>query len=220
MADEASAVINGLRLGFDVWQNHQDNKSKKAARKEIDNWHDWAQKYLEDQYGQNTRLSSAGDVARYQSMRDSFDPSQFVISDADLRSFNKNNYNVEQFLNPNREAIMDDVAKTAQHTAAGSALGHSSGALTSINRSLMDKDEQLYRDAREQMNQERNFDYGMYTNFINQQQQRLNALRQGYVDSMNNLKGDIQFDQQQKDNYTNNVLSLGNSTVQSKAALV
>lgn len=70
------------------------------------------------------------------------------------------------------------------------------------------------------MRSERNFDYGVYKDYIEQQQQKLNTLHQGYLNQMSLYKDDIQFDQQNQDAYLNNKLALGNSTMQAKANLV
>ena len=70
------------------------------------------------------------------------------------------------------------------------------------------------------MKDERSFDYGLYTDYINQQQKRLDSMQQGYLSQMQNVRNDIQFDQQQMDATTQNRLSLGNSIANSRAQLV
>ena len=70
------------------------------------------------------------------------------------------------------------------------------------------------------MKDERSFDYGLYTDYINQQQKRLDSMQQGYLSQMQNVRNDIQFDQQQMDAMTQNRLSLGNSIANSRAQLV
>lgn len=215
------AVGGLLGLGSD----NATSRAKKRARRDLNNWRSEAEQILEQSRQNQTRMSADGDLERYQRIRDSYDPEMFVYreendTDPNKVSFNKSNYNVNDFLNPNASAIRKDVADTIQHTAAGSAMGHSSGAAQNIVQGVMEKDEQLLRDAREQMNQERNFDYGMYTDYIKNKQAQLEALRQGTTAQMDALRGDIMFDQQQEDNYVTNRLNLGNSVAQTKAQLV
>lgn len=218
------AILEGIaglgNLGMGVYNNYKTGKAKEQAAREINRWQSRAEQILDDANRNGVRMTDGNTLKTYQSLRDSYDPNKFVMDEEMLGKFDKSAYNVEDYLNGNRQAILDDVARTAQHTAAGSALGHSSGALTAINRNLMEKDEQLMRDARESMNQERSFDYGMYTDFINQQQQRLNALQQGNIEQLRMMQGDIQFDQQQRDAFTNNQIALGNAMAQARASLV
>lgn len=213
----AGAAISAANLGLSAWQSHKADQARRTAQRDIDRWQGTAQGILDDAYKSGIRLSGENDVQNYQRLRDSFDPSNFIYN-AD--PFDKSKYRVEDYLNENRGKILDDVQNRIQHTAAGGALGHSSGVVEDIAQGLIDKDEQLYKDARDAMNQDRTFDYGMYTDYIQQQQNNLNTLMQGYQTQMSNLRGDITFDQQQKDNYTQNLLNLGNATMQAKASLV
>ena len=150
-------------------------------------------------------------------MRASYDPTKYA---PEFEQFDKSQYNVEDYLNPQREAILQDVAKGMQHTAAGAGLGHSSGAFSAIARAQVEKDESLYDKAYERMLGERNFDYGAYTDYINQQQQRLDRLQQGELAQMEQMREDILFDQQQKDAQLANRLGLGNALMQSRAQLI
>ena len=153
----------------------------------------------------------------YNKLKTSFDPSQYVYN---FDKFNGSKYNVADYLNPQREAIMADVARGIQHTAAGAGLGHSSGAAAAITQGLIDKDEELYNTAYEQMNNERNFDYGAYTDFINQKQKQLDTLQSGILSKMSMLRDDITFDQGQQDAFLQNRLNLGNTLAQTRAQLV
>ena len=105
-------------------------------------------------------------------------------------------------------------------SAAGAGLGHSSGALEAIAQNTAAKSEELYDKAYERMLGERSFDYGAYTDYINQKQNQLNALQQGVQTQMANLRGGIQFDQQQQDALLANRLNLGNALAQTRASLV
>ena len=193
------------------------NRRRAQANQQISAWQQQAERILAESEAGRTRLSDADALNRYKAMRDSYDPTAFTV---EPEKFDKSVYNVEDYLNPNRDAILADVAKTTQHTAAGAGLGHSSGALEAITKNVIDKDEDLLREARAEMKDERSFDYGMYTDYINQQQKKLDSMQQGYRTQLETLRGDIAFDQQQTDATLQNRLSLGNAIAQSRAQLV
>jgi hypothetical protein len=193
------------------------NRRREQANQQISAWQQQAERILAESEAGRTRLSDADALNRYKAIRDSYDPTAFTV---EPEKFDKSVYNVEDYLNPNREAILADVAKTTQHTAAGAGLGHSSGALEAITKNVIDKDEDLLREARAEMKDERSFDYGMYTDYINQQQKKLDSMQQGYRTQLETLRGDIAFDQQQTDATLQNRLSLGNAIAQSRAQLV
>lgn len=193
------------------------NLRREQANQQISAWQQQAERILAESEAGRTRLSDAGALNRYKAMRDSYDPSAFTL---EPEKFDKSAYSVEDYLNPNREAILADVAKATQHTAAGAGLGHSSGALEAITKNVIDKDEDLLREARAEMKDERSFDYGLYTDYINQQQKKLDSMQQGYRTQLETLRGDIAFDQQQTDATLQNRLALGNSIAQSRAQLV
>lgn len=220
----AAAISGGAGLIGDIIGAYGASKERKAAErrrnqanKQIGSWESQAQAILNEAMGNNVSLSSEGDLAAYQNLKHSYDPSKYIYG---FTPFDKSNYHVEDYLNPQREAILKDVAKRVQHTAAGAGLGHSSGAVEAIAEGLINKDEELYNQAREQMNTERNFDYGAYTDFINQKQKQLDTLQSGALQRMGLLRGDIQFDQEQQDALLANRLNLGNAVMQARAQLV
>lgn len=220
----AAAISGGAGLIGDIIGAYGASQERKAAERrrnqasqQIASWESQANAILNEAMNKNVRLSSPGDFADYQALKRSYDPSKYIY---DFEPFDKSNYHVEDYLNPQREAIMADVAKRVQHTAAGAGLGHSSGALEAITEGILNKDEELYNQAREQMNTERNFDYGAYTDFINQKQKQLDTLQSGALQRLGMLRGDIQFDQEQQDALLANRLNLGNAAMQARAQLV
>lgn len=221
----AAAAVGGIAdligSGINAYSAYQDRKEarkrRQKAQEQLSNWESQAQQILAEANRNNIVLSGDNDLKSYQQMRSSYDPSKYVYQ-AD--AFDKSNYNVEDYLNPAKDAILADIAKQTQHTAAGAGLGHSSGALEAITQNVMDKSESLYNDAYNKMVGERNFDYGAYTDYINQKQKELDTLQQGTINQMNFLRGDLLFDQQQRDAMTGNRLNLGNTMAQTRASLV
>lgn len=226
MAPEVAAALIGgagklLGSGIDAYSAYKEReeaaKRRRAANEQISSWESQANAILDAAMQGNTKLTGPDDVTKYRQMRSTYDPSSYIY---EFEPFEKDSYRVEDYLNPNKDAILADVARTAQHTAAGAGLGHSSGAMEAINQALINKDEELYRQAQEQMNVERNFDYGAYTDYIKNKQAQLSAIQQGQLASMEQLRGDIQFDQQQQDALLANRLNLGNTIAQTRAQLV
>lgn len=216
-----SGIAGLVGAGINAYSAYQDRqdaaKRRRKAQQQISNWESEANRILEDAVNGGLALSSDGDLEAYQGLRSGYDPSKYVYQ-AD--AFDKSNYNVEDYLNPAKDAILADIAKTTQHTAAGAGLGHSSGALEAISQNILDKSEQLYDKAQDRMISERNFDYGVYTDYINRKQKELDTLQQGTLNQMNFLRGDLTFDQQQRDSLTANRLGLGNTLAQTRASLV
>lgn len=227
LASLGSGILNGA---IDIAQLIQNNKNKGKAYRDLNAWNREATKNLDNQQKSLDALvsgieslSNPNSVKQYQDMRDSFNPNDYTVKSG---TFN-NSYNVEDYLNPQKEAILSDVVKAVQNTAAGAGLGHSSGAIQNMTNAAIDKSEQIYNDAYSKMTDQRNFDYGSYTDFINQQQQNLDRIANLRQQQMTNLRGDIQFDQQNRQNaygmqndLNQSRLSLGNSIAQSKANLM
>ncbi len=220
----AAAVVAGSALGSSILSAQNAKKEREAAEarreeagKQIDSWQAEAQKILDEQDRNAISLSNPTDVATYKSLRKSYDPSRYILNPTE---FDKSTYSVEDYLNPQKDAILADVAKAVQHTAAGNGMGRSSGTVKAMTRAAVEKSDALYDKAYERMYKERGFDYGLYTDYINQQQNRLDAMNRAYKDEMEMLRNDIEFDQSQTDAATQNRLSLLQSIAQTKAQLV
>ena len=222
----AAGLVSGaaslIGSGINAYSAYQDRKAarkaKEKANQQLTNWESEANRILNESARGGITLSDSQDLENYQKLRSGYDPSKYVYTD--YQPFDKDSYHVEDYLNPAKDAILADIAKQTQHTAAGAGLGHSSGALEAITQNVMDKSESLYNDAYNKMVGERNFDYGAYTDYINQKQKELDTLQQGTLNQMNFLRGDLLFDQQQRDALTANRLSLGNTMAQARASLV
>lgn len=226
MAPElAAAAISGgsslIGSGINAYSAYKDRKAaekrRKEANRQLSAWETEATRILDEAMGNNVSLSTPEEVESYQRMKASYDPNNYVY---DFQPFDKDIYRVEDYLNPQREAILSDVRKQILNTNIGQGLGHSSGAYEAIAQGIVDKDEELYDKAWDRLNTERNFDYGAYTDYINQKQQQLQNIQQGLLGQMSLMRGDIQFDQQQQDANLANRLNLGNTIAQTRAQLV
>lgn len=213
--------MNEENLNYQKNLNAQERTDKlnaiNNAGNAIDKWNIDAQAILGNYENNRMNFSNPGDLQKYQDLKGSYNPADYVY---DFDKFDDSKYKVENYLNPNKDRILSDVAKAAQSTAASTGMGRSSGAAQAINQSIADKSEALYNNAVNQMNQDKAFDYGAYTNYINQMQNKLNTMQNGVMNQMNMMKGDLQIDQNNLDQDVQNRLSLGNSIANSKAQLL
>ena len=215
----AGNLVSGITGAYSASQERKAaERRRQQANQQISAWEQQANQILEEAARGQTSLSSPSDLATYQALKASYDPYKYVYTD--YEPFDKTKYNVEDYLDPYKDAIMEELAKGVKNTAAGAGLGHSSGAIEAYNRAAVEKYGELYDKAYERMLGERSFDYGAYTDYINQKQNQLNALQQGVQTQMASLRGDIQFDQQQQDALLANRLNLGNALAQTRASLV
>ena len=123
----------------------------------------------------NTRgsLGTQSDVNAYKQAIANYNPEDYA---ADVGEFNYGKTK-EDFINPYYSAIIGDTANQIQHTAAGAGLGRGTGAALNIAEGVAAKSDELYNTAMNQYNQDRQFEYQKYADAIQNNQNRLNALR-------------------------------------------
>ena len=123
----------------------------------------------------NTRgsLGTQSDVNAYKQAIANYNPEDYA---ADVGEFNYGKTK-EDFINPYYSAIIGDTANQIQHTAAGAGLGRGTGAALNIAEGVASKSDELYNTAMNQYNQDRQFEYQKYADAIQNNQNRLNALR-------------------------------------------
>jgi len=151
----------------------QLNASTEELKSRVDQW-----------YKDNPSIGSQSDINDYQALIrggtltdgtvvEGYDPSEFVY---DYEDFD-NNYNVDDYYAPNREALIEKTGDAVQARAAGAGIGRGTGAANQIATAVADKNESLYRDALAAMNQDRQFAYNLWNAKIQQGQNRLNQLK-------------------------------------------
>lgn len=175
----AGGVI-GLGAGlFTAWEQEQDEKRKQeileqAARQlntSTENLKNLAAQY----YKENAATGSKEDIQKYRELVDTYDPNEFVY---DAPEF-EDNFDVNDYYAANKEAIINKVADTLQHKAAGQGIGRGTGAANSIATGVAEKNEDLYKDALAAKNQDRQFAYNLWQTNIQNAQSRLKALQEG-----------------------------------------
>ena len=218
LLDGSGSALGGTAsLVTGLLNAYQTNKARKNANKAIDKWESEASNMLDEAEANQLKLSSADDLSTYQQLKNELANTDYTY---DFDQFDTSKYNVEDYVNENKDKILADVGKGVMSTAAGSGLGHSSGTLANIINAQTDKSEELYNNAYERMNTDKNFDYTAYQNYITNMQNKLNTQMQQTQNKLSTLSGDLKFDQETANNNLENRLSLGNSITQSKASLV
>ena len=155
------------------------------------------QQMVNNFYSENTPVGREADLTKYRELVDNYDPNEFVY---DYEDFD-NNYNVDDYYAKNKDAIIDKVSDQLQHTAAGAGIGRGTGAANQIATGVAEKNEDLYKDAVNAMNQDRQFAYNLWNAKIQQGQNRLNQLQNAYntqIGMYGNLAEDYQQWQQNK----------------------
>lgn len=199
------AVIGGgVGLLTGLFGEYENAKSERERQRAIQRAADKMnvdysvmQNMINEYYKNNQSIGTQQDVAAYRNLVDTYNPQDYVYNYEDF----DNDYDVENYYAPNRQAIIDKTTDQLQHTAAGAGIGRGTGAANQIATGVAEKSESLYRDALNAMNQDRQFAYNLWNSKIQNAQNRLNALNQNTQTQLNmygNLAEDYQnYNQQQ-----------------------
>lgn len=187
----------GLAAGlFGEYEAAQSEKEKQRvlekAAQQLNTSVSILQNKLNEYYSQNQSIGTAEDKLKYQELAHGFDPNEFVY---DYEDFD-NNYDVNDYYAANRQAIIDKTSDQLQATAAGAGIGRGTGAANQIATGVANKNEELYRDALQAMNQDRQFAYNLWNSQIQLGQNRLNQLRSA-KEAQLSLYGNLAQDYQQ-----------------------
>lgn len=179
----------GLAAGlFGAYEQAQDEKERsrilERASEQLNASTEELKAAVDQWYKDNPSIGSQSDINDYQALIhggtlsngtavEGYDPNEFVY---DYKDFD-NNYNVDDYYAPNREALIEKTGDAVQARAAGAGIGRGTGAANQIATAVADKNESLYRDALAAMNQDRQFAYNLWNAKIQQGQNRLNQLK-------------------------------------------
>lgn len=149
-------------------------------------------------------LGTSDDVAKYKAIISGFNPEDYTYTPE--KSFDQSyTKSREDFLNPYYDQIIQDTANKIQHTAAGAGVGRNPGTLVNIAKAVAEKDNELYKEANELYNTDRDFAYKTYSDYIQNMQDNLNRklqatqtqmtaqgnLAQDYYSAMDSRQSDI-----------------------------
>lgn len=193
LAGGAIGLAAGLFGEYEAAQSEKEKRKilEKAAQ-QLNTSVGNLQTKLDEYYRQNESIGTAEDKLKYQELAHGFDPNEFVY---DYEDFD-NNYDVNDYYAANRQAIIDKTSDQLQATAAGAGIGRGTGAANQIATGVANKNEELYRDALQAMNQDRTFAYNLWNSQIQNGQNRLNQLRSA-KEAQLSLYGNLAQDYQQ-----------------------
>ena len=168
----------GLAAGlFSAYEQAQDEKERQRilekAAQQLNASTAELKSAVTQWYKDNPSIGTKQDVEQYSDLIRDYDPNEFVY---DYEDFD-NNYNVDDYYAPNREALIEKTGDAVQARAAGAGIGRGTGAANQIATAVADKNEDLYKDALAAMNQDRQFAYNLWNAKIQQGQNRLNQLK-------------------------------------------
>ena len=154
----------------------------------------------------NNRISLADEatVQQYKDLLNSYNPEDYAY-DFDKFSYDKT---VDDFMNPEAEKIAELAGLKTQAQMAGQGAAKGTGALAGMGYSRWEAARDLYKDAQQQMNQDRNQAYQEYGDYITRMQNKLNTINQSTMNKMNVLGGAVQNEQQAQGDYMSDLLSI------------
>lgn len=170
----------GLAAGlFSAWEQEQDEKKKQEilekAAQQLNTDTQTLKALADKYYAENPSTGRSTDVTKYRNLVDTYDPNEFVY---DAPEF-EDNFDVNDYYAANKDAIIDKVADTIQHRAAGQGIGRGTGAANAIATGVAEKNEDLYKDALAARNSDRQFAYSLWQANIQNAQNRLRQLQEG-----------------------------------------
>lgn len=201
MGEIIGGAIGGLvQAGVNAYNAHADRKATKEAQEKgteaigdirTDTGNTYAALMADnDAYWQRRgSMGTAEDAAAAAEAIRNYDPN------ANVYNFDKYSYNktMNDFVNPYYDQIIQATTDQLQHTAAGAGLGRGTGAALGIAKGVAEQNAELYRDAFNMYNTERNADYQQYVDYIKNMQAKndtINANQQYQIDAMGKLGGD------------------------------
>lgn len=179
----AGGVVGGVAGLIGAYEQEQDENKRKALLRRLEKEYNLTQDKVDEliaEYYANPEnfLGSAEDVAAWKEAIGSYDPNSFVY-DFDPYSYDKQ---VEDFLTPYYDDVIDATSAKVQHSAAGAGVGRGTGAANAIAEATARKSDELYRTALQQYNMDKQQSYQEWSGNIQAMQNRLNQLK-GATDS-------------------------------------
>lgn len=184
------AGVGTLAGLFSAYERERDSARKERLLEEIKQKFNMDQAQIEramQEFYDNPEnfLGTREDVEEYKAAVQAYNPNDFVY---DFGEFNYDK-DVDDFVNPYYDKIIDATTKKVQHSAAGAGLGRGTGAANAIAQAVAEKNDELYKTALQEYNTNRAQSYSEWSGNIDRMQQKLNQLRAATDTKMNNLGG-------------------------------
>lgn len=198
----AAAIGAGSQIGSSLIQSYYNSEAQDkelAARKEAaeelrrqgqitDQQYQDLMSQIESYYANRQGIGQADDISKYRKAIEGYSTGEDEMANVNT-DFDKTGYNKtqEDFLNPYYGRIIGDTANQIQHTAAGAGIGRGTGAALNIAKGTAEKSNELYREANDMYESDRNFAYKKFQDAIDNQLKKLNYIRQGQQYQISNL---------------------------------
>lgn len=184
------AGVGTLAGLFSAYEQERDSARKERLLEEIKQKFNMDQAQIEramQEFYDNPEnfLGTREDVEEYKAAVQAYNPNDFVY---DFGEFNYDK-DVDDFVNPYYDKIIDATTQKVQHSAAGAGLGRGTGAANAIAQAVAEKNDELYKTALQEYNTNRSQSYSEWSGNIDRMQQKLNQLRAATDTKMNNLGG-------------------------------
>ena len=217
-------LIGGVAgLGLGLFEGLSEDSNKKAARRAIKDAIDQygedseiVKNMLDNYYAGDYSLGTADDVYTYRNEVSKYNPYDYIYSD--YEDFDKDRYNVQDYYDANRGNQINAAANAVQAAAAGAGIGRGTGAANAIANAVVNKNSELGDEAYDRMTADRTFDYNLWKDKINLNQQQLDKINQGQqylLSTYGNLASDYMNTEADKvqnymdyyNNFNNNLLN-------------
>ena len=210
-------------LGLGLFEGLSEDSNKKAARRAIKDAIDQygedseiVKNMLDNYYAGDYSLGTTDDVTRYRTEVSKYNPNDYIYSD--YEDFDKDRYNLQEYYDANRGNQINAAANAVQAAAAGAGIGRGTGAANAIANAVVNKNSELGDEAYDRMTADRTFDYSLWKDRINLNQQQLDKINQGqqYLmstygdlasDYMTNEADKVQNYMDYYNNFNNNLLN-------------
>ena len=207
-------LIGGLAgAGLGLFEGAMNDSNRRAARDAIDKaireyGKDSAvvKNLLDKYYSGDYSLGTKDDVYTYRNELSTYNPRDYIYND--YEDFDKDSYNLQDYYDANRGNQINAAANAVQAAAAGAAIANA----------VVNKNSELGDEAYDRMTADRTFDYSLWKDRINLNQQQLDKINQGqqYLmstygdlasDYMTNEADKVQNYMDYYNNFNNNLLN-------------
>lgn len=188
------AGVGTLAGLFSAYEQEQDAARKRKILDEIKAKFNMDQAEIENMmaaYYDNPEnfLGTRQDVEDYKNAIKAYSPDSFVYDFGEF-SYDKD---VDDFVNPYYDKVIDATARKVQHSAAGAGVGRGTGAANAIAEAVAQKDDELYKTALGEYNADRSRAYSEWSGNIQAMQNKLNQLKAA-TDTKMSLTGNLATD--------------------------
>lgn len=198
------AIVAGASLAASAYSNNKASEAareaKDEARKQSAEYAKWSQELVNEVSRHNANTNGYGtleDVGNYRDAVKKLDYegmyNKFWDRNGDGIADDPEEFNygktVDDFYNPNRQKLIDNVALKTMGAALGAGGGRSTDAAIQVGNAVADKNEQLYSNALNAYNSDREFAYKSWADYLTQRRNQYNDLVGSTKSNVELLKG-------------------------------